>query len=307
MLVRITCPFFLPSSHEIHEVAFRGRNNLKLKLPFKQKDFLGVIGTNLEINQSEDDKYHLIVVSDSLDKKEKQVGYLEMVAEYLSFLINRNEINQHYGTSFVQIEWFEFKAIPIQEDGGSFQDVVHMSEALVISSSRTVSLEEERVSQGTYHDLMRFYFDGLRAEHKKSKYFHWFLILEYLENSEKYKALFNSNKLFDENESLLLRDIASKMSNKVKKCAILNLLSRTKEFRNYKLLKMINELGINSISVFGKSEEISEESIKHITEGRNTLFHSGSNFPELTLWSILFPLVTLIVGHVSCNKECLDT
>lgn len=307
MLFKITCPFSLSSSHEIHEVAFRGGNNIKLMLPFKQEGLLGIIGTSLEINQSEDGRYYFVVVSDSLHLKEKQVAYLEKVAEYLSFLINRNELNPHYGTNFVQIEWFEFKAIPIQEEDEPFHDVLHMSDALAISSTRTVTLEEEQVSQGTYHDLMRFYFDGLRAEHKKSKYFHWFLIIELLELSEKYKALFNSNKLFDENETQLLKDVACKMSNGVKKSAVQNLLSRTKEFRNYKLLKMINELGINNINAFGKTEVITEESIKLITKGRNELFHTGSDFPELTLWTVLFPLVTQIVGYVSCNKGCLDT
>jgi len=85
--------------------------------------------------------------------------------------------------------------------------------------------------------------------------------LEYLENSIKYKELFNSNKLFDENEEQQLRDVANKMSDGVKKGAILNLLSRTKEFRNYKLLKMINTFGINNISALGKTKEISLETI----------------------------------------------
>lgn len=306
MQVKITCPFSLPSSHKIHEIGFRGDNNIKLTLPFRREDFLGIIGTSLEINQHEDGKYCFVIVSDSLGQEEKQVEYLERVAECLSFLINRNELNPHYGTNFVQVEWFEFKAIPVQENDEPFHDVVHLSEALDISSTRTVTLEEEKVSLGSYHDILRFYFDGLRAEHDKSKYFHWFLILEYLENSEKYKALFNSNKLFDENESEQIRDVATKMSDGVKKGAVLNLLSRTKEFRNYKLHKMISAFGITSISALGETADISEETIKRITEGRNALFHNGSNFPELILWNILFPLVTQIVEHVSCNQGCLD-
>lgn len=306
MLVKITCPFSLPGSHEIHEVGFHGGNDIKLTLPFRQEDFLGIIGTNLEINQREDGKYYFVVVSDSLDQKEKQVGYLEMVAEYLSFFINKNELNPHYGNNFVQLEWFEFNAIPVQEEAEPFHDVLSMTDAVAISSTRTVTLEKKQVSRGTYHDLLRFYFDGLRAGHKKSKYFHWFLILEFLENSEKYKTLFNSNKLFDENETQQLIDIANKMSDGVKKGAVLSLLSRTKEFRNYKLLKMINALGINSINAFGKAHKVSEESIKRITEGRNALFHSGSDFPELTLWNNLFPLVTKIVEHMLYNQGCLD-
>jgi len=306
MRVKITCPFSLPSSHEIHDVGFRGENNIKLTLPFQQENFLGIIGTSLEINQGEDDGYYFTVVSDSLGQKSKQISYLEMVAEYLSFLINKNEINPIYGNNFVQIEWFEFKAVPLEEDAEPFHDVIHMSDALAISSTRLVAFEDDKLSQLTYHDLLRFYFDGLRAEHKKSKYFHWFLILEFLENSEKYKAMFNSNKLFDEDETQQLKEAANQMSDGVKKGAILNLLSRTKEFRNYKLLKMINTFGITHINALGTTEEISEVTIKCLSDGRNALFHSGTDFPEPILWNILFPLVTQIVEHVSCNQGCFD-
>ena len=305
MQIKITCPFSLPSSHEIHEVGFRGDNKIRLTLPFRREGFLGVVGTSLEINQGEDGKYFFVIESDSLDQEVTQVKYLKRAAEFLSFLINKKEHNPHYGTNFIKLEWFDFKAVMIQENDEPFTDVIHLSDALALSSTRTVTLEEGEESQGTYHDIMQFYFDGLRAEHKKSKYFHWFLILEDLEHSEKYKALFNPNKLFDENETQQLKEVANKMNNGAKKGAVLNLLSRTKEFRSYKLHKLINEFGITSISALGKTYDISEEKIKQVIDGRNALFHRGSDFPELILWNILFPLVTKIVEHVSRKQGCL--
>lgn len=228
-------------------VRFHGRNAIELTLPFRQDNFLGSIGTTLEINRNKDGKYYLFVVSDSLDTTEKQVSYLEMVAEYLSFLINRNEHSPHYGTNFVKIGWFGFNAIPIQDCTEQFHDALHISAALAMTSTRTVALDTGHEECATYHDLLRFYFDGLRAEHKKSKYFHWFLILEYLENSQIYKTQFSSNTLFDKHETAELSRVADKMSNEVKKSAVLKLLSRTKEPRNYKLLRILNEIGINSI------------------------------------------------------------
>ncbi|SDX61901.1 hypothetical protein SAMN05421783_1433 [Thiocapsa roseopersicina] len=177
-----------------------------------------------------------------------------------------------------------------------------------MTSTRTVALDTGHEECATYHDLLRFHFDGLRAEHKKSKYFHWFLILEYLENSQIYKTQFSSNTLFDKHETAELSRVADKMSNEVKKSAVLKLLSRTKEPRNYKLLRILNEIGINSIRTdYGTKElEISEEIINKITKGRNALFHGSSEFPEHILWTILFPLVNQIAEHVSCNQVCLD-
>ena len=306
MRVKITCPFRLPSSHEIHEIGFRGGNNIKLTTPFRLDGFLGKVGTNLEILEHEKGKYGIEIYSDSLLKEDEQISFLERVSEYLSFLINKREGNPHYGTNFVELEWFEFKAISIQENNELFHDTLHISDALAISSTRKVTLEEEEVLRGSYHDVLRFYYDGLRAEHAKSKYFHWFLILEYLENSRKYRALFDSNKLFDENEKVMLKEVADKMSDGVKKGAILNLLSRTKEFRNYKLLNLIQELGITEVAFGGKSTAVSEGMIKTIVDGRNSLFHSGEAFPEAALWGSLFPLVTQVVDIVSSNNTCLD-
>ena len=306
MRVKITCPFRLPGSHEIHEIGFRGDNNIELTTPFRLDGLFGKVGTNLEVIEHEKGKYGIAIDSDSLLKKDDQIDFLERVSEYLSFLINKKESNPHYGTNFVELEWFEFKAIVIEESNEPFRDTLHISDALAISSTRTVALDEKEVLSGNYHEVLRFYYDGLRAGHAKSKYFHWFLILEYLENSEKYKALFNSNKLFDENEEGMLKGVADKMSDGVKKGAILNLLSRTKEFRNYKLFNLIHELGIAEVTFAGKSTEVSEGMIKIIVAGRNSLFHSGAEFPEAALWGSLFPLVTQVVDIVSSNSTCLD-
>ncbi len=307
MHIKITCPFKLSRSHEIHEIGFRGGNNIELSVPFHIDNFFGKSDNNLEIIELEKSKYCIVINSKSLLKKDEQITFIEKVAEYLSFLINKGEDNPHYGTSFVKLEWFEFKAVVIQENDEPFHDTLHISDALAISSIRTVTLEKEEVLRGGYHDILRFYYDGLRAEHAKSKYFHWFLILEYLENSKKYKKLFNSNKLFDENEKIILKEVADKMSDGVKKGAILNLLSRTKEFRNYKLFNLVQRLGITKVTFVGKSTKISESIIKTIIDGRNSLFHSGKEFPEDVLWNSLFPLVTQIVEIVSSDSTCLDT
>ena len=268
--------------------------------------FFGKVGTNLEVIELEKGKYGIVIDSDSLLKEDEQIDFLERVSEYLSFLINKRESNPHYGTNFVELEWFEFKAIAIQESHEPLHDTLHISDALAVSSTRTFTLDEEEISRGGYHDVLRFYYDGLRAEHAKSKYFHWFLILEYLENSKKYRALFNSNMLFDENEKVLLMEVADKINDEVKKGAIFNLLSRTKEFRNYKLFNLIMMLGITEVAFAGKSTEVSEGMIKTIVDGRNSLFHGGKAFPEAALWGSLFPLVTQVVDLASRESTCFD-
>jgi len=305
MQYKITCPFFLISSHEIQDVGFRGGNHLKLTTPFKQDNPLGFENTTIEVEQIEGDKYNISAISTILNTKEKQIEFLEKISEYISFLINRTEHNPHYGTIFVKIEWFEFNAVLQSQDCDKFHDTLYVSDALALSSTRTFELVNEDWQDATYNDLLRFYFDGLRAEHKKSIYFHWFLILEYLENSRKYILLFDNNKLFDDTEKQLIKNVAEKMTDNTKKSALLNLLSRTKEFRNAKLLKMLNHLNITNYNSSGKQVELTKSIIRDITQGRNALFHSGTEFPEATLWNHLFPLVTLVVEYVSSNPGCL--
>ncbi len=101
------------------------------------------------------------------------------------------------------------------------------------------------------------------------------------------------------------RLLADKMDGP-KKGALLNLLSRTAEFRNWKLMTMLHHLGISSVNTYGNSSPITEEAIKSVTGGRNALFHSGSRTPDNVLWGYLFPLATLVVEHISSNPTCLD-
>jgi hypothetical protein len=304
-MYKITCPFSLISSHEILDVGFKGGNEINLVVPSKIESPLGINDVIVEFEPINKNKFNITVLSQALDTQQKQKDFLEKISESLSFLINRREHNPAYGTIFAKVDWYEFKALQIPENDGNLISNVLVSDLWGVFSTRPVNLDEFEWKNSSYHDVLRFYYDGLKAEHKKSKYFHWFLILEYLENSDRYKSLFNHNKLFDDNEKQAINKLADQMSDETKKSALKNLLSRTKEFRNTKLLKMINFLGIYRYKTFDKEKEINEEIIKNITAGRNAIFHSGFDFPESTLWNDLFPLATLVVEKVSNNPEIL--
>lgn len=305
MPIKITCSFDLPSSHLIEEIGFRGDNKLKLELPFRRKDFL-VVGSSLEMIQDGSD-YRFIVVSESLSTTEEQVAYLEKIAEFISFIINTGEHNPHYGNNYVRINWGSFTAVQVDDAGQPLNNGIGISDSLSITSTRTVKLSNDLSLVGIYHDILRFYFDGVRAEHKKSKYFHWFLVIEFLENSGKYKSMFGTKKLFSDCEEKQLRELANGMDYHVKKNAILGLLSRTKDSRVEKLVQVLAALGITSLSSFGSSEPISVSTIKLVVDGRNALFHSGTDFPEEVLWRNLFPLVTLVAERVSREPTCIES
>lgn len=311
MRTKITCTICVISSNEITDPSFKGDNKLVLTLPQCINDPMGFSDTVLEVTKvsestEDEDSYQLTIISSQLASKNLQIEFIEKISEHLSFLINRSEQNPRFGNIFVKVNWFDFNAIPIQEADNSFQSVIHLSERLSITSTRPLQILEKDFYDANYTDILRFYFDGLRAEHKKSKYFHWFLILEYLENSDKYKQMFSHDKLFNQAESKIIDDAANKMSDGTKKGAVKNLLSRTREFRSAKLLKIINAIGITTYLLNGQSIELIEETLKTITVKRNEIFHNGSSFPEDILWNHLFPLATLIVEKITINKISIE-
>jgi hypothetical protein len=300
----ITCTFQITSSNDIEVPGFHGSNELLLTTPLSVSNPFGLDHTTLEITKK--DFYQLKIISKELKYKELQIEFIEKAAEYLSFLINQNEKNPQYGNSYIKINWLDFLATATPKPSSDIHERLGISDTWSITSIRTLKVNEGNWQNALHGDILRFYFDGLRAEHKKSKYFHWFLVLEYLEKSKKYTQMFSLEKLFTDAESKIIEDAASKMGDNIKKSAIKNLLSRTREFRSTKLLKFINEIGITSYTSNGGLVTPTEETIASITQGRNAIFHSGSSFPDDALWNDLFPLATAVVEQIVLKNISID-
>jgi hypothetical protein len=149
------------------------------------------------------------------------------------------------------------------------------------------------------------YHNGLKAESESSKFFHWFLILEFLESSPLYEYMFPSGSMFDDNENTKIRELAATFSND-KKNALLSVLSRTAEYRAKKLTDLLDTLQIKSISNMTGNHDITIDVIKEIIGARNKLFHRGKEFPKCTLWFKLFPIVTKVVETLIYDKECIE-
>lgn len=293
------CPFSIVASHEIVTKGFRGSNTVKLNLPISLISPLGIEGTTLSITQESNDEYVFHVASATLETEAQQAGFLEQVAACISLRLGVEEPNPHYGTLFAKPHWHLLEHVD-DASGGST-----LSGSLSIKSVLALDISADDMPSLTHPDLLNFYYDGLRAEHLKSKYFHLFLVLEYLESSPKYKALFDEHKLFSAAEAVLIKSLADQMVEP-KKGALLNVLSRTKESRESKLLTMIHGLGITDITVLGDTKNVDLAMVKSITKKRNKLFHSGAAFPAEALWRELFQLATRVVAQISKDPTCLD-
>ncbi len=157
-----------------------------------------------------------------------------------------------------------------------------------------------------YQGLIELFYEGTRSELPKSKYFHWFLILEHLEYSNKYKEKFKQeNHTFSEQEQLRIRNLAAKCDSKRKKDLILNILQPkyTLKNRQEKLYEFIvDTLNITSFKVGLKTEAMDKQTISEIFTTRNSLFHPGVSFNEAILWFKLYPLVVEILKKMIMHE-----
>jgi hypothetical protein len=182
----------------------------------------------------------------------------------------------------------------------------------VLSSSLGVNVGRPPVApdpksfrEGQYTDLLGFFYDGLRAEYYKSKYVHWFLVLESLEYSTRYKRQFESSRLFGQGDQRAIREIADTLSDSVKRSALLNVLTRTASPRPAKLVQVLKDIGISSYWFAEQETPISEGIVRSLIESRNYVVHTSSEFDKTLLWAHLFPIARAVVKRAMEDPQLL--
>jgi hypothetical protein len=309
----IECELEFFSSHGIHEVGFSGGSEYHLEEGMVSKCPLGLPNTEIEIASTNAAVFKVKIESFDLLEQDIQVQYIKKLASYLSFLSAKNEHNGHYGTPYIDINYKTFiaKSVVVEEhtvldNKLELQSFLNMTDSLSITSTCSIKFNKNNVVNIKHNDLLNYYYNGLKAESEKSKFFHWFLIVESLEVCSRYSQMFPSSTMFTEEEQGRITDLANNLSND-KKNILLSVLTRTSAFRNNKLYELLHSLGIQELKSMQSSKELSIDVIKSITKARNKLFHKGNEFPTNILWFALFPLVTKIVEKTITDPLCLES
>ncbi|MBX6422002.1 hypothetical protein [Thermosulfurimonas sp. F29] len=304
-MYKIECPFKIIASHCIEESGFIGSNYIELRVPHTISNPFGLTNTEVNINKTYEDSYKFSIISSSLCTKEDQINFIDCLAKFFSFYINATEPNPHYGTFFIKIDWFHLN---ITNTTKNFQNTISLRDGLSITTKRIFDLSvvpwSINLNNDILNDLLHFYYSGSKEEHEKSKYFHWFLILEYLEHTNKYKKMF-SDPLFEGIEKIKIEKLADFMKDDRKKSIIKGLLRYTKKKRSEKLLEFLKYLGIIKYKSFDKILKLNEQIVKELIDERNRIFHIGESVSKSLLWGHLFPIVTKILEIVSLNPELL--
>ncbi|WP_277850638.1 hypothetical protein [Moellerella wisconsensis] len=308
----IECKFEFFSSHSINEVGFQGASVYNLEEGVSCCCPLGFSNTTIALSCTNSPDFNVKIESLDLKEESDQVLYLNCLASYLSFVASKSVIDGYYGTPFIKVHFDTFRTNTIfvenksyTESSVSLKSLVKITDNLSIASFNRVKFNNSNIINIHYSEVLDYYYNGLRAESEKSKFFHWFLIVEYLEGSDLYSRTFPSGTMFTEDENNSIRELASNFSND-KKNALLSVLTRTSEFRNQKLFKLLSELDIRELPHIKGILPITLDTVKSVTTARNKLFHRGNEFPQDILWFALFPLVRLIIEKITQEPKCLD-
>lgn len=240
-----------------------------------------------------------VELDSSLTNKEIE-SFARKTESYTTLLLASSDVNPQSGFSYAEVDWLHFN--PIETNNSSLQDVwIIMSSAM----TKIIELNKEQWNIENEYNNVIFdnYYDGIRATHCKSKYFHWFLIIEVIERSKLYQRKFQE-KLFDADE---LEAIAKQFENdKTKREAILGLKGRTKKQRAEKLHEVLQEIGVGSYQFRDEKHELSLETVKTMIAYRNSLFHRGEKLDEQFVWNKFFPIIRDIVNSLLNRPNLLD-
>lgn len=237
-----------------------------------------------------------------------RVKFIEELESYLTLLLTRDEQNQHHGINYAEVNWRDYDTYVVEAGTENvFVDTVRMRDSCSMVTTRTFVLKDEQWNLDTeYKDIFRNYYDGIKANYIKSKYFHWFLILEAIEYSELYKRE-HSERLFTASEMNMVEELANKFpSGSVKRSAILNLKTRTSKSRKDKLYETLCKIGVRDYLGSIETHEMNLDTVSRIIDFRNQLFHKSTNFDEALLWEHLFPIVRAVVELSVENSKLLE-
>ena len=219
---------------------------------------------------------------------EEIVKFAKKIESYITLLFAKFENNPQNGLCYAEINWETAKRWSMK-----------ISQVMKPFCNQ----EQWNIDDEYDHIIFSSYYEGIKANNVKSKYFHWFLILESLEKSKAYQNHFKE-RLFEESE---LERLAQEFKgNDDKYNAIMNLKGRTLKSRSEKLYEMLQLLGISSYHFEEAEHNLSKKLLKKIIDCRNNLFHQGKQFDENLLWRRLFPIVRTVVEALLQNPNFLD-
>jgi len=279
--MRFKLPFDIKTSHSIEQFEFQGSNNFEIQ--FDDGEFIvRYKNEDKKVKLNLDNKYL------EVECKETELEYLvSRIESILSFKIDEDNKNRHYGCYFLEIDRFK---ISIINNGNS----IGLRDSLSIASTKS-----KKISFNNYFEYDKFilstYYEALKTPSSKLKFFNLALILEYIESSSVYKEMFltEDNFLFTKGVfNQLKSDFSQEQISRLN--GLINNKTFTKQSRKNKLYEILEKYYVLNIKYIGNTK-LTNDDIGNILQLRNKIFHSSSVEFENVLWHQLFPLIENII------------
>jgi hypothetical protein len=304
--MQIICPCSIKTSHSSKYIDREFSNFIKItgNLSLKNVNISGLLLPSVAIEKKsdarEDDVFIIKLTLNETADYRQIATILLSIAQQISFFINLSEhaVNPHHGTFYVDIDLFN---VHIEADSGGIDDKLGMGFGVAFDFS-TINFKPPI----KYQLFFELFYEGSRSEMPNSKFFHWFLILEQLEYSQKYKTKFSqAPHVFSKEEQAKIRQIADNYTDGKKRNLILSILNPKYTVKNRpdKLYEFITDtLNIKSYRMCLETQDIDKATIADILKARHSLFHPGKSIDQTILWCRLYPLVIEIMKKLIIDE-----
>jgi len=275
--------FIINSSHETDKIGYNSRSEYK------------IIDEGVVKSQYISE---LIVDSDVSDDVIR--NEFELEAKVASVGLAKNEKNQSNSCPFFTIDWKTYKEEPVKNMDKEHEtqnlllsDFIQIKDYLSIKLTRNIELKDIHEfihCKKNYSFDVELFYHGLMANNAKSKFFHFFTIIELLEGSGDFRKQFDGDLLFSTEEINDIKYFGDKFHDRKKK-HIHKILNITKMNREEKLFLYLQGLNLECIN----SKQIVIKDIENIISQRNKLYHGSKFFDSNIVYGKLFPLVREII------------
>ena len=310
----IRCPVEIKSSGERQWIGYSSINHVHIKeyICFENVKMFGLNIAGINITPKNKLSFDKGTITTKLElcfitvedmNSEESIRFALNIEKHITFLLAESDENPMNGFSYAEIDWLNFRATKI--DSLQIPSLPSIQVYTLSTAIKSLNFEIKHWSVANEYNDVIFdsYYNGIKANHYTSKYFHWFLIIEAIEKSNRYKREFQE-LLFDRSE---LDTIADQFKGNIVKCnAITGLKNRTIKSRKEKLYEILKKMGITSYRFHDKDHALSLDIIDKMIKFRSSLFHRGTKLDELFIWNDFFPIIRDIVRLLIKDPTLLD-
>ena len=232
-------------------------------------------------------------------------GYINRLCKRMTFNFNMHNCNRHLYQPRVEADWGSAAWKKVQyevyleklrdREGDAMRIPSYLYGECSVYSTSCVKIKTQELDAQSWLQplgevqgfLMDEYYAALGSETVKSKFFHLFAIIEFVEHN--YKQYQGTEEWFTREELERLEQsldevwkkneysFSKAQKNKLREILMSKVAEATKIGRAGKLLNILNQMGIYELKIMHETVAIDKKKLQHLIDLRNKTFHGESD------------------------------